>query len=297
MFRTVASAVLIAAATGAASQGCVQDFDYVSPRGHEQGDANRATLQKGLKAAGAGDFETFMSVAADPYIQHSPDLPDGWKPVWDLTTNREANFSSKLMEWMGPKSFLDNGPYLVMFREVDHGDGPHKKFDLMYFDEEGLYAEHWDMAQAMRDETASGRRETAAAVEFTDAPVTYDEATEAANGRMIAAYLNLLSNAGQAELAFTLYTHPDVAQHNPDIADGRQALIDYFAQPGMASLCRDIRFILTQNDLVWTYSSVQGPQGLLAAVDMFRVRDGMIVEHWDLFQAVPDDMPHDNGMF
>lgn len=285
----------------ALAQTCAQDFDFVAPIGHAQGAANVATLKKGLGAAGKGDFDTFMSIAADPYIQHSPDLPDGWKPVWDLTTNRSDGFSSKMIPWIAPGGFMDNGNYLVMFREVDHGDGKgaQKKFDLMYFDEDGLYAEHWDMAQTLSKTTASGRSETETAKEFIDTPVSYDAATEEANRRIVATFLNLAFNAGQLELALDLYVSPDYVQHNPLIPDGIKHVAEAFAAGKIPALCYDIQHVLVQNDLVFVYSKVTSSAGISAVVDLIRVRDGILVEHWDVVQAVPADadMPHDNGMF
>ena len=34
-----------------------------------------------------------------------------------------------------------------------------------------------------------------------------------------------------------------------------------------------------------------------ALYDLFRVEDGMIVEHWNTVQEIPAQMAHDNGMF
>jgi predicted SnoaL-like aldol condensation-catalyzing enzyme len=34
-----------------------------------------------------------------------------------------------------------------------------------------------------------------------------------------------------------------------------------------------------------------------AFYDLFRVENGMIVEHWDTVQEIPEQMAHDNGMF
>lgn len=34
-----------------------------------------------------------------------------------------------------------------------------------------------------------------------------------------------------------------------------------------------------------------------AFYDLFRVEDGMIVEHWDVVQEIPAEMAHENGMF
>lgn len=286
-------------ASSVSAQTCKQDFDFVSPIGHSNVAASISTLKKGFGASAKGNFDMFMSIAADPYIQHSPDLPDGWKPVWDLLKNRPKGFSSKNIGWIGPQGFLNNGQYLVMFREVDkgNGEGPSKKFDLLYFDDEGKYAEHWDMKQTMAKTTASGRSEVTAAQKFTDNPVSYDQKTEESNRRLVTSFLNLAFNGGQLETALKLYASSDYIQHNPLIADGIQSAIDAFSSGTIPSPCYDIQFILAQNDLVWIYSKVTNSQGISAVVDLIRVRDGKMVEHWDVIEAVPEKMPHDNGFF
>ena len=34
-----------------------------------------------------------------------------------------------------------------------------------------------------------------------------------------------------------------------------------------------------------------------AYYDLFRLEDGMIVEHWDVIAEIPAEMAHDNGKF
>lgn len=294
---TTIAATLFSA--GAFAQSCPQDFDFVAPQGHDGRAASLATLGAMFKAGAAKDEAAFLATAADPYIQHSPDLADGMQPVYDLLANRPEGFSSVQKDWLGEDGFLDNGNYLVMLREVDRADGtpPSKIFDLMYFDNDGKYSEHWDMRQPLSDKTASGRSETATAQEFLDNPVDYDANTEEANRRLVATFLNLAFNGGQLEAALNLYVSPTYVQHNPFIADGIQPVIDVFNSGQIPALCYDIKFILVQNDLVWVYSKVTSTQGVSGVVDLIRVRDGIMVEHWDVVQPVPDTMPHDNGMF
>ena len=68
--------------SGAAfAQSCAHDFEFVSASGDVKSEDYIAALKKGLGATTKGYHATFMSIAADPYIQHSPDLPDGWQPV------------------------------------------------------------------------------------------------------------------------------------------------------------------------------------------------------------------------
>ena len=280
---------------------CPVDDAYVTASGHVQGDRSRTALNAAFKAMAAKDFDAFMAVAADPYIQHSPDLADGWEPVWELFLNRSSDFSTRQMQWMGKGGFLDNGDFLVMFREVNRGDGtpPSKIVDLMRFDENGKYAEHWDIRQPLADETASGRSETEAASVFIDNPVTYSEEIEEANKNIAADFLNLAFNEGNLNGALDEYVDENYIQHNPLIADGIDPVKQAFESGSIPSLCYDIQHIVAQNDLVVVYSKVTSADSILAVVDILRIRDGKLVEHWDVVQPVPPDseMPHDNGMF
>ena len=283
------------------SANCPVDESYVSASGHAQGDRSRAVLADMFKAAAANDYSAFMAIAADPYIQHSPDLADGWEPVWNLLVNRPAGFSTRQMQWLGGDGFLDNGDFLVMFREVDRGDGtgPSKIVDLLRFDENGKYAEHWDIRQPLSNGTASGRRETDAASVFLDNPVTYSEQIEEANKQIAGTFLNLAFNEGNLNAALEEYVDENYIQHNPLIADGIEPIRQAFESGNIPTLCYDIQHIFAQNDLVVVHSKVTSSGGGSAVVDLLRIRDGKLVEHWDVVQPVlPDsEMPHDNGMF
>lgn len=296
LFALMAASLLSGTAIAAE---CPADFSFIAPQGHEGRAKAVAGLGAMFKAAANKNKSDFMATAADPYIQHSPDLADGMEPVWQLLTNRPEGFASERMMWLGTEGYIDNGDYLVMLREVDRGDGTPKSkiFDLMRFDKEGKYAEHWDIRQPLSKQTASGRSETDTATRFTDDPVVYDAHTEEANRRLVATFLNLAFNGGQLETALNLYVNPTYVQHNPFIADGIQPVIDAFEAGKIPSLCYDIQFVLAQNDLVWVYSKVTSPMGVSGVVDLIRVRDGLLVEHWDVVQAVPEKMPHNNGMF
>jgi len=106
-------------------------------------------------------------------------------------------------------------------------------------------------------------------------------------------------NGGEIDQALEKYVHEDYVQHNPLIADGKTAVSAAFASGKMPSLCYDIKYVVAQNDLVVAYSKVTSDQGISAVVDILRVRDGKLVEHWDVVESVPadEDMPHTNGMF
>jgi predicted SnoaL-like aldol condensation-catalyzing enzyme len=90
-------------------------------------------------------------------------------------------------------------------------------------------------------------------------------------------------------------------QHNPTAPDGAAVFPDLIG--GLFAQAPDASFHLTraiaEDDLVVLHYNLKFfPDDLgQAVVDIFRVQDGRIVEHWDVMQPVPAESANDNGMF
>lgn len=86
-------------------------------------------------------------------------------------------------------------------------------------------------------------------------------------------------------------------QHNPLVADGKQALVDAAKQWFQSGPKREIQFInvAAENDLVFVHVGSTLPNGdKRAVVDIFRVTNGKISEHWDAFAVHKKDAPSAN---
>ena len=90
-------------------------------------------------------------------------------------------------------------------------------------------------------------------------------------------------------------------QHNPHVPDGKAPFVDYFIghfkeNPEAKSV---IKRAVAEGDLVFLHvHSTQNAQDRgVAIVDIFRVENGKIVEHWDVQQAVPEQAANSNTMF
>lgn len=100
------------------------------------------------------------------------------------------------------------------------------------------------------------------------------------------------------------YISPDqYIQHNPGGADGRASFIEGFAAYVQKTSYRcDIKRVIAEGALVVVHNHCKenpadaNDQGS-AVVDIFRVEKGLIVEHWDVEQAVPAQAKNRNTMF
>lgn len=88
------------------------------------------------------------------------------------------------------------------------------------------------------------------------------------------------------------YLRPPYTQHNPHVPDGVEAFVGYFSGAFKGDLkdsSHDIKYVAVDGDRVLIHNyNRSNPDNLgKAAVDMFRVENGKIVEHWDVLQDMP----------
>ena len=118
---------------------------------------------------------------------------------------------------------------------------------------------------------------------------------------VVVGYLETALNARQPAQAVAAYVGPRYVQHNPQAPDGPEAFIAFvqaFTQQ-FPDVRIDIKRVVAEDDLVVTHSllTLSPADRGTAAVDIFRLEDGKIVEHWDVIQRVPETAANDNTMF
>ncbi len=119
------------------------------------------------------------------------------------------------------------------------------------------------------------------------------------NKEIVKTFYDLIINQKDFEAAKP-YIGKRYRQHNPLVKDYPEGLREFieFLRDNFPEARSEIKRVIAEDDFVVLHvHSIRNKDLERAIIEIFRLEDGKIEEHWDVIQQIPETSANPNGMF
>ncbi|MEL7435392.1 MAG: nuclear transport factor 2 family protein, partial [Chloroflexota bacterium] len=260
-------------------------------------EARAMLVLQSLETGDTASVEAYVN--PDQYIQHNLGAPDGRDTFLGLIGATSADPETDVLI----HRVLVSGNLVAMHTtyNLNMMGGGLTAFDVFRFDDNGQIVEHWDNLQPVQEPNPSGRTAVDGPVAITDLDQTQ------ANCEKVVEFVERSLINPDPDFDITQYINPEMyIQHNPSVADGLEGFggfMQSMAENNQMMGYTQIHLTIAQGNFVLIaseglFGDADNPTPT-AFYDLFRLEDGLIVEHWDVIAPIPpeEEWQNENGKF
>lgn len=230
----------------------------------------------------------------DRYTQHSTGVADGKEGFLEFFLPFLERNPIRCIRIIRT---IEDGPYVFVHahQSLNNGGYYYVTADIFDTDENDKIVEHWDVIQEEIRETASGRTMVDGPTEIEDEHKTEE------NRQLITDFFDVVLVGGEYQKITDYVSTEEYAQHNPAVEDsleGFQKFAKEIAEKQMQMSYIKAHKILVQGNFAAALSHAKMNEEDWCFIDIFRMKDGKIVEHWDVQEKIaPKEKWNNSGKF
>lgn len=247
-------------------------------------------IYKLLKAIETGDEAAVSIVNEDKYIQHNPQTHEGSEGLAVLFKRL-----SKTSPRVNIVRIFEDGNFVFAHTEYDFSVR-NIGFEIFRFENERA-VEHWDNIQVRKGPNVSSHSMVDGVTEVTDS-----ENTES-NRNVIRSFVEGVLIEGCIENISSYIKHTEYVEHNPRFGDDLMRFRSSALRPGSSDKViysyKKLHRILADGNFVLSVCEGYADQVAASFFDLYRLKQGSIVEHWDTIEVIPprSEWKNNNGKF
>lgn len=248
-------------------------------------DATRLSNAKALYLEGIRDGrarEAVMQYTGGAYKQHSTGVPDGQEGFLaffeDFLRRNPKREIEIVRGWVDGRHV-----FLHAYQSLNDGEARWVTTDFFDTDDDGRMIEHWDVIAEFVPQTPSGHTNIDGATEITDLDRTQ------ANKDTVRRTIETLLMRGGDPSRVAEFIATDYIQHDAEVADGLAPFAAALQSPDRKLWYERIVLLVGRGNFVSTLCETSWDGQRFAQVDVFRLEDAKIVEHWDCVEPCPPE--------
>lgn len=260
-------------------------------------DSIRIANATGLYLEGIRDGnmrEALDKYTGERYTQHSTGVRDGKEGFIEFFT---PFLERNPIRDIQVKRTIEDGQYVFahVYQSLNNGEAEWVTADIFDTDDDGKIIEHWDVIAEYKWPTVSGRS-------MVDGPTEIEDLDQTdANKAVVQGFVDTVLIGGQLEKVTDYISTEQYDQHNPAVGDGLDGFGTFLqeaAARGQTMEYVKVHRLLGQGNFVVIYSEVKMGGDDWAFIDLFRLKAGKIVEHWDVQEKIgPKETWNNAGKF